>query len=164
MPGHGLPVLPQHADAVGFDHQAFADALSTPVDLALLGPGRPDLTTATEELLRRLPDIELAGLFASCMAYGRVDLFGAWVTWVLDRMGESPARFVWGFDLEKHRRVFTGFRYRFNREPDVLAFCLAAWWIGVVYAAVLLPVFTPAGLDFMRSRPRAIRVIDEEFQ
>lgn len=32
----------------------------------------------------------------------------------------------------------------------VLAFCLAAWWVGVVYAAVLLPVFTPAGLDFMR--------------
>ena len=32
----------------------------------------------------------------------------------------------------------------------VLAFCLAAWWIGVVYAAVLLPIFTPAGLDFMR--------------
>jgi hypothetical protein len=32
----------------------------------------------------------------------------------------------------------------------VLAFCLAAWWIGVVYSLVLLPVFTPAGLDFMR--------------
>jgi len=32
----------------------------------------------------------------------------------------------------------------------VLAFCLAAWWVGVVYAAVLLPVFTPAGLDFER--------------
>ncbi|MDB5731450.1 MAG: hypothetical protein JWQ03_1345, partial [Variovorax sp.] len=31
-----------------------------------------------------------------------------------------------------------------------LAFCLAAWWMGVVYAAVLLPVFTPAGLDFSR--------------
>jgi uncharacterized protein (TIGR02757 family) len=71
-------------------------------------------------------DIEIAGLFASCMAYGRVDLFGAWVTWVLDRMGESPARFVWGFDLEKHRDVFAGFRYRFNRDRDVLAFCLAA--------------------------------------
>ena len=71
-------------------------------------------------------DIEIAGLFASCMAYGRVDLFGPWVTWVLARMGESPARFVWGFDLEKHRRVFTGFLYRFNRERDVLAFCLAA--------------------------------------
>ena len=32
----------------------------------------------------------------------------------------------------------------------VLAFCLAAWWVAVVYAAVLLPVFTPAGLDFSR--------------
>jgi len=71
-------------------------------------------------------DIELAGLFASCMAYGRVDLFGAQVSLVLDRMGESPARFVWGFDLEKHRSVFAGFNYRFNRERDVLAFCLAA--------------------------------------
>jgi len=32
----------------------------------------------------------------------------------------------------------------------VVAFCLAAWWIGVLYAGVLLPVFTPAGLDFAR--------------
>jgi len=70
-------------------------------------------------------DIEMAGLFASCMAYGRVDLFGAQVSLVLERMGDSPARFVWGFDLEKHRNVFAGFNYRFNRERDVLAFCLA---------------------------------------
>jgi uncharacterized protein (TIGR02757 family) len=71
-------------------------------------------------------DIELAGLFASCMAYGRVDLFGPWVDWTLQRMGESPARFVMGFDLQKHGQVFSGFSYRFNRERDVLAFCLAA--------------------------------------
>ncbi|MGR4871526.1 hypothetical protein ACIPRI_21990 [Variovorax sp. LARHSF232] len=32
----------------------------------------------------------------------------------------------------------------------VVAFCLAAWWIGVLYAAVLLPVFTPQGLEFSR--------------
>lgn len=32
----------------------------------------------------------------------------------------------------------------------VLAFCLAAWWVGVVYSAVMLPVFTPEGLDFSR--------------
>ena len=32
----------------------------------------------------------------------------------------------------------------------LVAFCLAAWWIGVLYAAVLLPVFTPDGLDFSR--------------
>jgi uncharacterized protein (TIGR02757 family) len=71
-------------------------------------------------------DIEIAGLFASCMAYGRVDLFGPWIAWVLERMGESPSRFVWGFDLEKHGERFAGFRYRFNRERDVLAFSLAA--------------------------------------
>ena len=71
-------------------------------------------------------DVELVGLLASCMAYGRVDLFSPWVSWVLERMGESPARFVWSFDLEKHARLFRGFRYRFNRERDVLAFCLAA--------------------------------------
>jgi len=71
-------------------------------------------------------DIELAGLFTSCMAYGRVDLFGPWVDWTLQRMGESPARFVLGFDLQKHGQAFSGFNYRFNREPDVLAFCLAA--------------------------------------
>ena len=71
-------------------------------------------------------DIEIAGLLASCLAYGRVDLFGPWVDWVLARMGESPARFVWDFDLEKHRAAFAGFRYRFNRERDLLAFCVAA--------------------------------------
>ena len=33
----------------------------------------------------------------------------------------------------------------------VVAFCLAAWWIGVLYAGVLLPVFRPdVGLDFVR--------------
>jgi len=32
----------------------------------------------------------------------------------------------------------------------LVAFCLAAWWIGVLYAAVLLPVFTQGGLEFSR--------------
>ena len=70
-------------------------------------------------------DREIVGLLAACMAYGRVDLFGPWVEWTLARMGESPARFVRGFDLAKHGRMFDGFHYRFNRARDVLAFCLA---------------------------------------
>jgi uncharacterized protein (TIGR02757 family) len=70
-------------------------------------------------------DREVAGLFAACMAYGRVGLFGPWVEWVLQRMDDSPARFVLGFDLAKHRQLFDGFRYRFNRSRDVLAFCLS---------------------------------------
>jgi len=40
--------------------------------------------------------------------------------------GDSPAAFVRGFDLEKERPRFAGFRYRFNRERDVLALCLAS--------------------------------------
>ncbi len=44
------PPAPAVAQAV----QEHADALSTPVDLALLGPGRPDLTAAAESLLARL--------------------------------------------------------------------------------------------------------------
>src|SRR5437667_4437959 len=70
-------------------------------------------------------DLEIAALLASCMAYGRVDLFGPWVDWALARMGESPARFVLGFDPAKHAARFEGFRYRFNRPRDLAAFCLA---------------------------------------
>lgn len=44
------PPAPEVAEAV----QEYAATLSTPVDLALLGPGRPDLTTATETLLAAL--------------------------------------------------------------------------------------------------------------
>ncbi len=39
---------------VAADIEAYAAALGTPVELAFLGPGRPDLTAATEAVLRRL--------------------------------------------------------------------------------------------------------------
>lgn len=42
------------ADEVAADITAYADALDTPVELALLGPGRPDLTAAAEAVLARL--------------------------------------------------------------------------------------------------------------
>lgn len=44
------PPAPEVAAAV----EALAATMSTPVELALLGPGRPDLTAATEAVLRRL--------------------------------------------------------------------------------------------------------------
>ena len=40
--------------AVAAEVEALAATMSTPVELALLGPGRPDLTTAAEAVLRRL--------------------------------------------------------------------------------------------------------------
>jgi uncharacterized protein (TIGR02757 family) len=70
-------------------------------------------------------DRELVALLTACLAYGRVDLFGPWVDWILERMGPSPSRFVLGFDPGKHAACFAGFRYRFNRPRDLAAFCLA---------------------------------------
>ena len=66
-------------------------------------------------------DREVVALLAACMAYGRVDLFGPWVDWALVRMGDSPARFVLGFDPAKDAARFDGFRYRFNRPRDLAA-------------------------------------------
>jgi FdrA protein len=42
------------ADDVATEIRAYADTLATPVEYALLGPGQPDLTAATEAVLRRL--------------------------------------------------------------------------------------------------------------
>jgi FdrA protein len=44
---------PPAAEAAA-DIEAYAAGLDTPVELAFLGPGRPDLTAATEAVLRRL--------------------------------------------------------------------------------------------------------------
>ncbi|KRF07450.1 FdrA family protein [Nocardioides sp. Soil777] len=42
------------AAGVAAEIEAYAAGLDTPVELAFLGPGRPDLTTAAESVLRRL--------------------------------------------------------------------------------------------------------------
>lgn len=42
------------ADDVAAEVRAYADTLATPVEYALLGAGQPDLTAATETVLRRL--------------------------------------------------------------------------------------------------------------
>jgi uncharacterized protein (TIGR02757 family) len=71
-------------------------------------------------------DREVSALLTACLAYGRVDLFAPWVDWALSRMGESPHRFILGFDPKKDEDRFHGFRYRFNRPRDLAAFCLTA--------------------------------------
>ena len=70
-------------------------------------------------------DREVVALLSSCLAYGRVDLFGAQLEWLLERLGASPAAFVRGFAPDRHAREFEGFRYRFNRPRDIVAFCVA---------------------------------------
>jgi uncharacterized protein (TIGR02757 family) len=71
-------------------------------------------------------DRELVAFLTSCLAYGRVDLFGRQLERALGAMGPSPAAFVAGFDPARDARAFAAFRYRFNRPPDLVAFCVAA--------------------------------------
>ena len=70
-------------------------------------------------------DREVVALLTACLAYGRVDLFGRELERVLAVMGPSPAEFVARFDARRDGERFSGFRYRFNRPRDVVAFCVA---------------------------------------
>jgi len=68
---------------------------------------------------------ELVGLLTACLAYGRVDLFGAALEGVLAAMG-SPWKFIREFDPRRDAERFDRFIYRFNRPRDLVAFCVAA--------------------------------------
>lgn len=70
-------------------------------------------------------DREVVGLLTACLAYGRVDLFGRAVEAALGAMGPAPAAFVADFDPGRDGGRFAGFRYRFNRPRDLVAFCVA---------------------------------------
>ncbi len=68
------------------------------------------------EFLYRYPDVadlEIAGMVASALAYGRVEQILKSVSAVLDVMGRSPARFIRQRSPEELVRQFEGFRHRF---------------------------------------------------
>jgi uncharacterized protein (TIGR02757 family) len=70
-------------------------------------------------------DRELVALLTTCLAYGRVDLFGRALQGVLAAMAPSPAAFVRDFDARRDADRFARFIYRFNRPRDLVAFCVA---------------------------------------
>ncbi len=71
-------------------------------------------------------DIEVAGLLASALAYGRVDLFKPLVAALLQRMGPSPARFVDALRESSDWAGLERFVYRFNVGADVACLLWAA--------------------------------------
>jgi uncharacterized protein (TIGR02757 family) len=73
----------------------------------------------------RAADQEVAGLFASALAYGRADLFKPQLESVLGEMGPSPARFCEEFAAAPRPDAFSAFRYRFNVPADVAALASA---------------------------------------
>jgi uncharacterized protein (TIGR02757 family) len=68
--------------------------------------------------------VEVAGLLAASLAYGRADLFLPKVDRLLREMGPSPARFVRALDLTGARRLLSGFVYRFNVGADAAVLLL----------------------------------------
>jgi len=71
-------------------------------------------------------DREVVALLTTCLAYGRVDLFGRALEGVLAAMAPSPAAFIRDFDARRDADRFSSFMYRFNRPRDLVAFCVAS--------------------------------------
>ncbi|HUK67071.1 MAG TPA: TIGR02757 family protein [Anaeromyxobacteraceae bacterium] len=91
------------------------------------------------ELARRQrdrADQEVAGLFASALAYGRADVFKSELERVLAAMGPSPAAFCDAFARSPFPRAFENFRYRFNRPPDLAALAAGVGHVRRAYGSL----------------------------
>ncbi|MDP1759540.1 MAG: DUF2400 family protein, partial [Thermodesulfovibrionales bacterium] len=74
-------------------------------------------------------DIEIAGFIASCFAYGKVGLFKPVIEKILSAMRGRPGRlaeesspynFLMEFKAKKDGRLFSGIKYRFNENKDII--------------------------------------------
>ncbi len=70
-------------------------------------------------------DREIAGLIASCLAYGNVKIILRNLEQVFAAVGPSPRRFVESFDPAEGLARLAGFRHRFNDGRDLCALLLA---------------------------------------
>ncbi len=64
-------------------------------------------------------DREIAGLLASCLAYGRVTQILKSISTILSRMGPSPAQFLRTSTKASLEETFAGFKHRFTKGKDV---------------------------------------------
>ena len=64
-------------------------------------------------------DKEVVAFLATCLAYGRVAQIQASLRRLLSVMGASPKNFILSF-TKKNRKLFTGFKHRFNDEYDII--------------------------------------------
>jgi len=71
-------------------------------------------------------DQEVAGLLASCLAYGNVAAIRGSVGEALRRLGSSPAAALEGLSDTDLIRKYRGFRHRFTSGQDVAALLAAA--------------------------------------
>jgi uncharacterized protein (TIGR02757 family) len=70
-------------------------------------------------------DIEVVGLVAACLAYGRASLFKPRIAEILHRIGNEPAQFVRRYAEAPDPTLFRGITYRFNQPEDFAALIAA---------------------------------------
>jgi uncharacterized protein (TIGR02757 family) len=70
----------------------------------------------------RPEDREVSGLVSASFAYGNVKLFKAVLRELFSKMGSSPYEFILNFDHKKDSGLFSGLKYRFNENADIIAF------------------------------------------
>jgi uncharacterized protein (TIGR02757 family) len=63
-------------------------------------------------------DMEIAGLLAASLAYGRVAQIEKSLIDLFKRMGDSPFEFIMGFNKSKRRKL-ADFKHRFNTGDDI---------------------------------------------
>ncbi len=71
-------------------------------------------------------DIEIAGLVASSLAYGRVAQILKSVSTVLEKMGSSPYDFLLSVSLSSLQRIYSGFRHRFTTGKELVRMLIGA--------------------------------------
>lgn len=69
---------------------------------------------------KRPEDIEIVGLIASSLAYGKVTLFKPVLERIFGVMGKSPYDFILHFEPKKDSSLFKGIKYRMNKEEDIV--------------------------------------------
>jgi uncharacterized protein (TIGR02757 family) len=103
--------------------------LKTVLDNLYAGRSQAHLANDPLSFCRRFTspeDREIAGLIASCFAYGNVKIILRTLDTIFSRMGPSPRKFVEGFTPEQGLLLFAGFKHRFNDARDLCALLLAA--------------------------------------
>jgi uncharacterized protein (TIGR02757 family) len=81
-------------------------------------------------------DIEVAGLIAAAMAYGRASVFKTQIERLLAAMGPHPAAFARAFSRSPSPSAFAGVAYRFNQPPDFAALVAAIGWVSEEYGTL----------------------------
>jgi uncharacterized protein (TIGR02757 family) len=113
-------------------------------------------------------DREVVALLTASLAYGRVDLFGAWVERLLGWLGPSPRSFAVGFEPARDARLFAPFHYRFTRGVDVAAALLAIHRLLVRHGSLrqaFLAGYSDAEPDIRPALDRfAVSILEQDFR